>query len=127
MNIYDEILNKYAQFLGYEGKVNTNTIYLLNERDKLERITQFNDRLIIIDKNSKKSCYRRRTVIAGYKTGFAYSTEDECFSGRIDLEMITFENLWKNKTPCVCFIIDPRNNTYKEITIDEAMSILASD
>lgn len=126
MNIYDEILNKYAQFLGYEGKTKADVTYLLDERDKLERIIQFNDRLIIIDKTSKKSCYRR-TVIAGYKTGFAYSTEDECFSGGVDLEMITFENLWKNKTPCVCFIINPRNNTYKEITIDEAMSILASD
>lgn len=126
MNIYDEMLNKYAQFLGYEGKVNANTTYLLDEKDKLERITQFNEGLIIIDKNHKKTCYGR-TIIAGYKTGFACKTEDMCFSGRTDLEMITFESLWKNKTPCICFIIDLRNNTYKEITIDEAMSILASD
>lgn len=123
MNIYDEILNKYAQFLGYEGKVNTNTIYLLNERDKLERITQFNDRLIIIDKNNKKSCYGR-TIIAGYKTGFACKTEGMCFSGRIDLERMTIEHLYKNETPCICFIIDLRDNTYREITIDEVADIL---
>lgn len=126
MNIYDEILNKYAQFLGYEGRTKADTTYLLDERDKLKRIIQFNDGLILINKNSKKTCYGR-AIIVGHETGFAYETDGERFSGRIDLEMITFENLWKNKTPCVCFIIDPRNNTYKEITIDEAMSILASD
>lgn len=37
MNMYDEMLNKYAQFLGYEGKVKADEKYLLSEIDKLEK------------------------------------------------------------------------------------------
>ncbi len=122
MNIYDEILNKYAQFLGYEGRTKADAAYLLDERDKLERITQFNDGLILINKNSKKTCYRR-AIIVGHETGFAYETDGERFSRGIDLERMTIEHLYKNKTPCICFIIDLRDNTYREITIDEVIEI----
>ena len=52
MNIYDEILNKYAQFLGYEGRTKADATYLLGERDKLKRIIQFNDGLILINKKT---------------------------------------------------------------------------
>lgn len=48
MYIYDEILNKYAEFLGYENKIKNNEKYLREERDKLEKIIMLNDMLCYI-------------------------------------------------------------------------------
>ena len=42
MNMYDEMLNKYANFLGYEGKVKADEKYLIRERNKIEKLIQFN-------------------------------------------------------------------------------------
>lgn len=123
MNMYDEMLNKYAQFLGYEGKVKADEKYLLSERDKLERLIRLNDELELIAKHSKTENYGR-TILACYESNFAYKIEGEPACRRPDLEMIIFKNYYAKKEPCICFEIDVRSNTYREITIDEVADIL---
>jgi len=123
MNMYDEMLNKYAQFLGYEGKVKADEKYLLSERDKLERLIRLNDELDSIDKHSKAKNYGR-TILACYESNFAYKSEGEPACQEPDPEMIIFKICYAKKVPCICFEIDVRGNTYREITFDEVTDIL---
>lgn len=123
MNMYDEILNKYAQFLGYAGKVKADEKYLLSERDKLERLIRLNDELNSIDKHSKAENYGK-TILACYESNFVYKSEGEPACQRPDLEMIIFKICYANKVPCICFEIDVKGNTYREITFDKVADIL---
>lgn len=123
MNMYDEMLNKYAQFLGYDGKIKADEKYLLSERDKLERLIRLNDELELIAKHSKTEHYGK-TVFACYKSNFAYKTEGEPACRRPDLEMIIFKNYYDKKEPCICFEINFKENTYREITADEMTDAL---
>lgn len=123
MNMYDEILNKYAQFLGYEGKVKADEQYLLSERDKLERLIRLNDELDSIDKHSKAKNYGR-TILACCESNFAYKSEGEPACQEPDPEMIIFKICYAKKVPCICFEIDVRGNTYREITFKEVTDIL---
>ena len=123
MNIYDEILNKYAQFLGYEGKVKADEEYLLSERDKLEKIIMLEDTLSDI-KFESCNCNYRRTFLACYNEGSAHKIEGENIKGQ-DVNWIIFNNLYNEVVPCICFMIDANDNTYKEITIGEAIKYIA--
>lgn len=124
MNIYDEILTKYAQFLGYKGKVKADEKYLRDEVEKLSSIMIAEDTLSEIkSRNTEKY---GRTIFLGYNENCAYKTEGLTRKGT-DLDSIVmgqFCNMYKGEKPCICFEIDVRNNTYREITIDEVADIL---
>lgn len=123
MNIYDEILNKYAQFLDYEGKVKADEEYLLGQRDKLEKIIMLEDTLSNI-KFESYNCNYGRTFLACYNEGSAHKVEGENIKGQ-DVNWIIFNNLYNEVVPCICFMIDSNDNTYKEITIEEAIKYIA--
>ena len=123
MNIYDEILNKYAQFLGYEGKVKADEEYLLGERDKLEKIIMLEDTLSNI-KFESYNCNYGRTFLACYNEGSAHKIEGKTVKGQ-DVNGMTFCYLYNKVVPCICFMIDANDNTYKEITIGEAIKYIA--
>lgn len=123
MNMYDEMLNKYAQFLGYEGKVKADEKYLLDERNKLEKIMQLEDTLSNI-KFDSYNCNYGRTFLACYDEGSAYKIEGKAVKGQ-DVNWVIFSNLYNGTTPCICFMIDANDNTYKEISIGVAMQLIA--
>lgn len=123
MNMYDEMLNKYAQFLGYDGKIKADEKYLLSERGKLESIMIAENTLSEIkSRNTEKY---GRTIFLGYNESCAYKTEGLTRWGT-DWDLMIIEQFYKHKEekPCICFEIDVRGNTYREITIDEVSDIL---
>lgn len=122
MNIYDEMLNKYANFLGYEGKVKADEKYLIRERNKIEKLIQFNSELEALDKHNES--VQERTIFACYKTNVAHTTEGEPACKKTDIDIIMIRNNYTLKNPCICFEIDIKNNTYREITIEEMADIL---
>lgn len=119
MYIYDEILNKYAEFLGYENKIKNNEKYLREERDKLEKIIMLNDMLCYI----KKHNYNVVLMICHDK-GSDYITKDRSNSKAMSSDVWKIKYISKNKLPCICFEIDIKNNTYKEILISDIVEIL---
>ena len=68
MNMYDEMLNKYAQFLGYDGKIKADEKYLRDEIDKLEKIIMLEDTLSNI-KFDSYNCNYGKTLLACYNEG----------------------------------------------------------
>ena len=123
MNMYDEMLNKYAQFLGYEGKVKANEEYLRDEIEKLSTIMIAED--ILSEIRSRNTEEYGRTIFLGYKENCAYKTEGLTRKGT-DLDLMIIErfcNIYKKK-PCICFEINVRDNTYREISVDEMADIL---
>ena len=123
MNMYDEMLSKYAQFLGYDGKIKADEKYLLSERGKLEKIIMLEDTLSNIKFNSY-NCNYGKTLLACYNEGSAHKIEGETVKGQ-DVNWIIFNNLYNLSVPCICFMIDANNNTYKEVTIEEAIKYIA--
>lgn len=123
MNMYDEMLNKYAQFLGYDGKIKADEKYLRDEIGKLEKIIMLEDTLSNI-KFDSNNCNYGRTFLACYNEGSAHKIEGETVKGQ-DVNRIIFNNLNNLSVPCICFMIDANNNTYKEITIGEAIKYIA--
>ena len=121
MNMYDEMLNKYAQFLGYEGKVKADEKYLIRERNNIEKLIQFNDELETLDKHCNES-EQGRTIFACYKTNVAHTTEPAC--KKTDIDIIMIRNNYTLKNPCICFEIDIKNNTYRDMSVDEMADIL---
>lgn len=124
MNIYDEMLNKYAQFLGYEGKVKSDKKYLRDEVEKLSSIMIAENTLSEIkSRNTEKY---GRTIFLGYNESCAYKTEGLTRRGTDWDSMIMeqFCNMYEEEKSCICFEIDVRSNTYREITIDEVGDIL---
>lgn len=118
MNIYDEMLNKYAQFIGYNGKVKADEKYLRDEVEKLSSIMIAENTLSEIkSRNTEKY---GRTIFLGYNESCAYKTEGLTRRGT-DWDSMIIEQFYKYKEekPCICFEIDVRGNTYREITIDE--------
>ena len=125
MNIYDEMLNKYAAFLGYEGKIKADEKHIMNEIEKLKIVLMVNDDLDNIRKSYEKSKDKLgRTIFVGYNNGSAYITEGKSSSPDTNLNMIAINRVYEDKEPCVCFVIDGRNNTYEEISIDDAINIV---
>lgn len=122
MNMYDEMLNKYAQFLGYEGKVKADEKYMIRERNKIEKLIQFNDELEALGKHNES--VQGRTIFACYKTNVAHTTEGEPACKKTDIDIIMMRNNYALKNPCICFEIDVRGNTYREISVDEMADIL---
>lgn len=126
MNIYDEMLNKYASFLGYEGKIKSNEDYLMSQIEKLKIIFMVND-----DFEKVKKSYERnknnlgRTILVCHECGSAYVTEGNPSSINTDINMLGINRVYKDKEPCICFIIDGCNNTYEEVTIDDVMKIVS--
>lgn len=123
MNMYDEMLNKYAQFLGYDGKIKADETYLLSERDKLEKIIMLADTLSDI-KFDSYNCNYGKAFLACYNEGSAHKIEGENVKGQ-DVNWIIFSNLYNDATPCICFVIDANKNIYKEISIGVAMQLIA--
>lgn len=124
MNIYDEMLNKYAQFIGYNGKVKADEKYLRDEVEKLSSIMIAENTLSEIkSRNTEKY---GRTIFLGYNESCAYKTEGLTRRGT-DLDSMIMEqfcNMYEEEKSCICFEIDVRSNTYREITIDEVGDIL---
>lgn len=117
------MLNKYAQFIGYNGKVKADEKYLRDEVEKLSSIMIAENTLSEIkSRNTEKY---GRTIFLGYNENCAYKTEGLTRRGT-DLDSMIMEQFYKYKEekPCVCFEIDVRGNTYREITIDEVADIL---
>lgn len=126
MNIYDEMLNKYAAFLGYEGKIKADEKLIMNEIEKLKIVLMVNDDLDNIKKSYEKSKDKLgRTIFVGYNNGSAYITEGKPVLPVTNLNMIAINRVYEDKEPCVCFVIDGQNNSYEEISIDEVMNILS--
>lgn len=123
MNMYDEMLNKYAQFLGYDGKIKADEKYLRDEIGKLEKIIMLEDTLSNI-KFDSYNCNYRKAFLACYNEGSAHKIEGETVKGQ-DVNWIIFNNLYNLSVPCICFMIDANNNTYKEVTIGEAIKYIA--
>lgn len=123
MNMYDEMLSKYAQFLGYNGKIKADEKYLRDEIDKLEKIIMLEDTLSNI-KFDSYNCNYGKTLLACYNEGSAHKIEGETVKGQ-DVNRIIFNNLYNLSVPCICFMIDANNNTYKEVTIGEAIKYIA--
>lgn len=124
MNMYDEMLNKYAQFLGYDGKIKADEKYLRDKVEKLSSIMIVEDTLSEIKSRNEEKY--GRTIFLGYNVNCAYKTEGLTHKGT-DLDSIVmgqFCNMYKGEKPCICFEIDVRGNTYREITIDEVADIL---
>lgn len=126
MNIYDEMLNKYAAFLGYEGKIKADENHIMKEIEKLKIVLMVNDDLDNIKKSYEKSKNKlRRTIFVGYNNGSAYITEGKAVLPDTNLNMIAINRVYEDKEPCICFVIDEQNNSYEEISIDEVMNILS--
>lgn len=124
--MYNEILNKYAAFLGYEGKIKADENHIMNEIEKLKIILMVNDDLDNIKKSYEKSKNKLgRTIFVGYNNGSAYITEGKPVLPVTNLNMIAINRVYEDKEPCVCFVIDGQNNSYEEISIDEVMNILS--
>lgn len=125
MNIYDEMLNKYSAFLGYEGKIKADENHIMKEIEKLKIILMVNDDLDNIKKSYEKSKNNLgRTIFVGYNNGSAYIIEGKSSSPDTNLNMIAINRVYEDKEPCVCFGIDGKNNAYEEISIDDVVNIL---
>lgn len=123
MNIYDEMLSKYASFLGYEGKIKSDDDYIMSEIDKLKIILMVNNDFMNVKKNYANANLGR-TIFVCYERGSAYITEGKPSSISTDINMLGINRVYKDKEPCICFMIDERNNTYEEISIDDAIDIV---
>lgn len=126
MNIYDEMLNKYASFLGYEGKIKSNEDYLMSQIEKLKIIFMVNDDFEKVKKSYKRNKNNLgRTILVCHECGSAYVIEGNPSSISTDINMLGINRVYKDKEPCICFMIDEYNNTYEEISIDDAINIVA--
>ena len=125
MNIYDEMLNKYASFLGYEGKIKSDGDYLMDKIEKLKIIFMVNDDFEKVKKSYKKAKSNLgRTVFVCHSYGSAYVTEGNPSSIDTDINMLGINRIYKDKEPCICFMIDGCNNTYEEISINDVINIV---
>lgn len=126
MNFYDEMLNKCAAFLGYEGKIKADEKHIMKEIEKLKIVLMVNDDLENVKKNYEKAeCKLGRTIFVCYNNGSAYMNEGKTSSPDTNLNMIAINRVYEDKEPCVCFVIDGQNNSYEEISIDKVMNILS--
>lgn len=124
MNMYDEMLNKYAQFLGYEGKIKSDETYIMDEIEKLKKVLLVNDDMLKIRSAYEKNNNLGRTILVCHSNGSAHITEEDANKHK-DLDIIVFNRVYDCKLPCICFMIDANNNTYKEVTIGEAITYIA--
>ena len=70
MNIYDEMLNKYASFLGYEEKIKSDEDYLMNKIETLKIIFMVNADFEKVKKNYKRNKNNLgRTIFVCYNRG----------------------------------------------------------
>lgn len=125
MNIYDEILNKCASFIGCGGKIKADEEYLLNEIESLKKLLMINDDLERIKKsyNGTTKAYGK-TFFVCYQDNSAYITEGRISGAISNLNEIVIKRVFKDKIPCICFVIDGYNNTYQETDINSVIDYL---
>lgn len=131
-NIYNEILNRYADFLEYSGKIKADNDYIQNEVEKLKTIFMVNDRLSAIKRNYEIAINEYpvnlgigRTLLVCDDKGATSLTEGILSSG-INVNLIAITNIYHEHRPCICFVIDDIN-TYREVGIREIMEIIAKE
>lgn len=124
-NIYNEILNRYADFLGYNGKIKADNDYIRNEVEKLKTIYMVNDELSTIQRNYEKTINLGRTILVCDNKGVSYIQEGKLSKG-VNVNMIAINHIYHEKSPCICFIIND-NNTYKEVGIYEVMRFIGEE
>lgn len=119
MNIYDEILNKCADFLGYDGKINADEACLVNEIEKLKKLLIIND-----DLNRIKKLCDGKTIFVCYDGNSAYLTDGKMNTVTADLNERAIKYIFKEKIPCLCFLINNNTNTYQETDINSVINYL---
>lgn len=116
MNMYDEILNKYADFLGYSRELKADGKAIYKQTQLMNKISIFTDELNKIRRKGGKH------FLLGYELGNACVTQDNINSDpKENLSVWQFHFIKNSETPNICFFIDTDNNTYKEIIINEVI------
>ena len=115
MNIYTEILKKYADFLGYTGEIIDDFDTMYEQKQKYDRIIMLNDELDRVKRHP--DLY----YVIGYDTGFSVlSAMEICKYKHTDnISVFSFKYCYETNRPNVCVEIDSTNNTYKEIKLED--------
>lgn len=118
MNIYTEILKKYADFLGYTGEIIDDFDTMYKQKQKYDRIIMLNDELDRVKRRS--DLY----YVIGYDTGFSVLSAMDFYKYKHtdNICVFSFKYCYETNRPNVCFavfFVNNANNTYKEIKLED--------
>lgn len=113
--VYDEIIKKYAEFLGHETELKCDFTLLRKEQYIFDRLLAFGYALSKVNK-SPKTAY-----LYFWKTGDGYFTcnmPKKLLKQEFDALIFHIEE----KESCVCFKINNQNNTYEIISAEDLLT-----
>lgn len=118
MNIYDEILNKYASSVGYVEELKNDSKFLYKKTQLLSKICIFAESLHRIKR--KQGIY----YIVGYDLGNSYELKEHINDDpKNNLNVWQFCFIKTSKTPNICFMINSLNDTYEEVNLDDIIEV----
>lgn len=113
--VYDEIIKKYAEFLGHETELKCDFTLLRKEQYIFDRLLAFGYALSKVNK-SPKTAY-----LYFWETGDGYFTSNMPKKLlKRELDALIFHI--KEKEHCVCFKINNQNNTYEIISAEDLLA-----
>lgn len=113
--VYDEIVKKYAEFLGHETGLKCDFTFLRKEQFILDRLLAFNYALSKVNKSPKTAYLYFWETGDGY---FTYNMPKKLLKRELDALIFHIEE----KEHCVCFKINNQNNTYEIISAEDLLT-----